>query len=307
MAASTHNTATASRLLMIRPVNFGFNPETAVNNFFQTAGEPDAVQQKALAEFDHFVQTLKAHQIEVTVFNDTPTPYTPDSLFPNNWVSFHEGGVMCLYPMFAVNRRQERKPALLAALQKEFNITSTIDFTHYEKNDQFLEGTGSMVLDRNAKIAYACLSPRTDKQVLSAFCREMNYTAVIFEAVDSKNNPIYHTNVMMGLADRYVVICAESIRDAEQREQVITSITGSGKRVIPITPDQMHHFAGNVLQVTNQEGETFLLMSSQAKRSLTPEQIVLLESFNPILDTPLDTIETSGGGSARCMIAEVYV
>ena len=296
----------ASHLLMIRPVNFSFNPETAVNNAFQVAGEYVEAQEKALKEFEYFVQLLTTNGMDVTVINDTPLPYTPDSIFPNNWISFHEGGIICLYPMFAPNRRQERKPELIATLQKKFNVSTTVDLTPHEKHNRFLEGTGSMVLDRRFKIAYACLSPRTSLEVLDEFCRSMQFLPVVFNAFDDKGYSIYHTNVMMCVADQYVTICLEAITDAAQRKNVIAAIKMSGKKAIPITMTQMKHFAGNMLQVTNRKGKAFLIMSSQAYQSLSPAQVKELEKYNSILHAPLDTIEANGGGSARCMIAEVF-
>lgn len=292
---------------MIRPVNFAFNAETAVNNAFQVAGETDEVQETARLEFDGFVKLLRENGVDVTVVEDTPVPYTPDSIFPNNWVSFHADGTVLLYPMFAPNRRAERKPHILEALTGHFTIRQTLDLTGFEHQNLFLEGTGSMVLDRDQKIAYACLSPRTDRTVLEDFCTKMQYRAVIFDAVDASGQPIYHTNVMMCVADRYVVICLDSIADAGQRQQVSDSITQSGKAIIPISLDQMAHFAGNMLQVQNAAGERLLIMSSQAFESLKETQLQQLTSFNRILHAPLHTIESNGGGSARCMLAEIHL
>ena len=292
---------------MIKPVNFSFNAETAVNNAFQVAGASDDAQQKALKEFEEFVRLLRDNGIDVTVIDDTPQPYTPDSIFPNNWVSFHDAGTVCLYPMYAVNRRLERKPGILTALGKKFRIEATLDFIGYEARSLFLEGTGSMVLDRDQKIAYACLSPRTNKEVLLDFCEKMNFTPGIFTAVDGAGRPIYHTNVMMCVADRYVVVCLDSVRDAKEQEHLRATIRASGKAIIPITLDQMNHFAGNMLQVHNQKGEKLLVMSSQAYHSLTAAQVKQLENFNRILHAPLTTIETNGGGSARCMLAEIHL
>ena len=292
---------------MIRPVNFSFNAETAVNNAFQVAGADDDAQRKALTEFEYFVQLLRDNGVDVTVIDDTPQPYTPDSIFPNNWVSFHEAGTICLYPMYAVNRRLERKPGVLKTLGEKFRIDATLDFSNYEDEALFLEGTGSMVLDRDKKIAYACLSPRTNKKVLLDFGEKMGYTPELFTATDSSGRQIYHTNVMMCVADRYVVVCLDSIKDEEERAHLTKTIKGSAKTIVPITPDQMNHFAGNMLQVHNQNGEKLLVMSSQAYDSLTPAQVQVLESFNRILHAPLTTIETNGGGSARCMLAEIHL
>ena len=298
---------TTSHLLMIRPWHFGYNAETAVNNAFQVKKEDEQTQQKAEKEFDDFVTRLQKNGVDVTVVQDTPQPHTPDSIFPNNWVSFHSGGEVLLYPMFAVNRRNEKNPEVLNKIGKRFIIKETIDLSHYEKDNIFLEGTGSMVLDRDKKIAYACLSQRTDKNVLEEFCKKMNYTAEIFFATDQNGLAIYHTNVMMCVADRYIVICLDSIPDVTERMHVENTIAKSGKELITITLHQMNHFAGNMLQVENNKAEKLLVMSSQAFESLSDEQIYNLESFNRIIHSPLYTIETNGGGSARCMMAEIHL
>jgi hypothetical protein len=292
---------------MIRPVNFGFNAETAVNNAFQIAGADAAAQQKAQKEFDDFVNLLRNNGVDVLVVDDTPEPHTPDSIFPNNWISFHDSGTICLYPMFAVNRRHERKPQVLEKIKEQFSINNTIDFTGYENNQQYLEGTGSMVLDRDHKIAYACLSPRTHKQVLADFCKQLQYKPVLFMATDAMDKPIYHTNVMMCVADHYVVICLQSLPDAGERKMVQDAIAESGKELIEISFEQMNHFAGNMLQVQNNGGEKLLIMSSQAYQSLNAEQVKKLQHFNRIVHSPLTTIETNGGGSARCMMAEIFL
>jgi len=298
---------TTSHILMIRPVNFGFNAETAVNNAFQVAGQDAAAQENAEKEFDAFVELLRQNGVDVTVVNDTPEPYTPDSIFPNNWVSFHQDGTIILYPMFATNRRQERKPGVLQQLEKKFIITNKVDLTVYEQQNKFLEGTGSMVLDRGNKIAYACISPRTDKAILDEFARRMGYRAIAFHSLDQQGRAIYHTNVMMCVADRYVVICLDSIPDAAERKLVEKTIADSGKEIITITLEQLNRFAGNMLQVENNKGDKLLVMSSQAYHALDTEQVKKLEAYNKIIHSPLDTIETNGGGSARCMMAEVFL
>jgi hypothetical protein len=296
-----------SQLLMIKPVHFDFNAETAVNNSFQSRSADTQVQEKALQEFENFIAVLRNHGIDVTVIEDTPEPHTPDSVFPNNWISFHDGGIICLYPMFAVNRRLERKEHVLETIRQKFNITTTIDLTAHESDHVFLEGTGSMVLDRDNRIAYACLSPRTDKNLLQEFCNELDYRPVAFTAVDVNGLPIYHTNVMMCVADSYTIICLDSIRGSAEKETVVKTISQTGKQLIAINFDQMNHFAGNMLQVHNKDGEKFLVMSSQAYKSLLPQQIEEIEKFNPIIHADISTIETNGGGSARCMIAEVFL
>ncbi len=299
---------TTSHLLMIRPVRFGFNAQTAVNNAFQVAdANQQEVERKAIAEFDGFVEKLRNANVDVTVVEDTPEPHTPDSLFPNNWISFHSNGTIVLYPMFAENRRLERKPTVLAAIKNKFLIQQTEDMSVYENRQLYLEGTGSMVLDRDNRFAFACLSPRTDRQVLEDFCTRMNYTPVVFNSMDEKNQPIYHTNVMMCVADRYVVICLDSIPDEREKNSVIEKIKGSGKSIISIRLSQMNHFAGNMLQIENSSGEKILVMSSQAYESLTPAQVAELSGYNRILHSSLHTIESNGGGSARCMMAEIHL
>ena len=292
---------------MIRPVNFGFNAETAVNNAFQVPGNDAGAQEKAKQEFDDFVNILQQNGVDVTVVNDTPQPYTPDSIFPNNWVSFHNDGTIVLYPMYAVNRRLERKPGVLNKLAEKFISSKTIDLSNYEQESAFLEGTGSMVLDRENKIAYACLSPRTDYFVLTDFCEKMGYTAASFDAIDQNGQPIYHTNVMMCVADKYVVICMDSIAADHEKEEVTAIIKKTGKDIVSISYNQMNHFAGNMLQVKNNKEESLLVMSSQAFESLTKEQVQQLSGYNKIVHSPLTTIETNGGGSARCMMAEVHL
>ncbi|MBY0479221.1 MAG: amidinotransferase [Chitinophagaceae bacterium] len=298
---------TTSHLLMIKPVAFDFNAETAVNNAFQQQGSNEQAQQKAEAEFDGFVQKLTAAGVDVTVVQDTPVPHTPDSIFPNNWISFHDDGSIVLYPMYAANRRAERKQHVLDMIASKFEVKEQIDFSAKENEQLFLEGTGSMVLDRDKRIAYACLSPRTNKTVFEEWCNRMQFTPCSFYSVDENGSEIYHTNVMMCVADRYVVICLDSIRDATERNQVIETIRNSGKKIIEVSYSQMNRFAGNMLQVQNNEGTKFLVMSSQAFHSLTPEQVKELELYNPIIHSDLTTIETNGGGSARCMMAEVFL
>ncbi|MBS1555968.1 MAG: amidinotransferase [Bacteroidetes bacterium] len=289
---------------MIRPVRFAFNAQTAVNNAFQKVGESD-VQQQALQEFDDLVQILRVNQIDVTVINDTELPHTPDSIFPNNWLSFHAPDQLVLYPMFANNRRFERKAAVLE-FARQSGYTQVLDLTSYENENQFLEGTGSMVLDRENKIAYACLSARTHLAVLQKYCEEMNYTPCTFHAFDTRQTPIYHTNVMMCIAKELAVVCLESIRDSMERKQLEKTLEATRKQVIEISRAQVDTFAGNMLQVQNQKGQRLMVMSSQAFQSLTTMQVQKLTLQNKIIHSPLYTIERHGGGSARCMIAEVF-
>jgi hypothetical protein len=298
---------TTSHILMIRPSHFEFNQETAVNNSFQIDSGDQFVSEKALNEFDQLVDVLRAHEINVTVVQDSPEPYTPDSIFPNNWISFHSDGTICLYPMFAENRRKERKLTVLKQISEKFKLNNTVDFTEQEQRLRYLEGTGSMVLDRDHKIAYACLSVRTDENVLQQFCEEMGYTQIVFEAVDTEGHPIYHTNVMMCVADQYAVICVDSIHNEMEKESLMQSLIETHKTIIPITVDQMNHFAGNMLQVENSRGTKYLVMSTQAYQSLSLEQIDQIKYFNEIIHSDISTIEKNGGGSARCMIAEVFL
>ncbi|MEP7255815.1 MAG: arginine deiminase-related protein [Ferruginibacter sp.] len=295
-----------SHLLMIQPVNFGFNAETAVNNSFQK-NVGGNIQQKALQEFNDFVAVLQKNKVDVTVIEDTIEPSTPDSIFPNNWISFHEDGRLFLYPMFAVNRRMERKASVLNAVKNKFTVSEIIDLSKYEAEQLFLEGTGSMVLDREHKIAYACISPRTDRKILDEFCRLTNFTPVTFRSTDSTGVDIYHTNVMMCIANTYAVICSESIADDEERKNVIASLLKTNKEVIDISQQQLNSFAGNMLQVKNTDDELLLVMSSQAYNSLTATQIETLQKHNRIIHSSLFSIETAGGGSARCMVAEVFL
>lgn len=291
---------------MIRPVQFTFNAETAVNNAFQSTKDDNA-QETALKEFDGFVNVLRAKGVDVTVIDDTKDPHTPDSIFPNNWISFHNDGRIVLYPMYAVNRRQERKPHVIEKVKSKFRVNAQVDLSSYENKNIFLEGTGSMVLDRENKLAYACLSQRTDVEVLNDFCAQLGFQPVAFVATDSQGFPIYHTNVMMCVADRFVVICLDSVKDEQEKKKVIAAIEKTGKEIIAISLDQMNHFAGNMLQVQNKAGEKFLVMSSQAYRSLTKEQVGSIEKYNAIIHSSLDTIERNGGGSARCMMAEIFL
>lgn len=292
---------------MIRPVDFKFNIQTAENNKFQRASTEDHVQQQALKEFDNFVTLLRTNGVEVTVIDDTLHPETPDSIFPNNWISFHNNGEVLLYPMFSENRRLERRQDILNSIGKDFEITRITDLSVYEHQHIFLEGTGSMVLDRDYKLAYACLSLRTDKAVLEDFCSKTGYTAVVFSAEDSTGFPIYHTNVMMCIATRFAVVCLEAVPDPLEREKITTSLTSSGKEIITLSLDQMNHFAGNMLEVRNNKGDSLLVMSEQAYRSLHDHQIQQLEQYSKLIYSPLYTIERNGGGSARCMLAEIHL
>jgi len=291
---------------MIRPVSFGFNPQTAESNAFQHMdAEQQQVQDKALQEFDNFVAILRGYGVKVVVIDDTVEPHTPDSIFPNNWVSFHSTGDILLYPMQAENRRLERREDIINQLEDQFKVRHIIDLSRYELQGKYLEGTGSMVLNREDKLAYACLSPRTDLDVLNVFCEQTGYSPVVFHAFDQNGQAIYHTNVMMCIADRYVVICLDSITDAKEREAVVASFYQTNKNIFDISFEQMSQFASNMLEVFSADGESLLVMSASAYGSLSDRQISMLQQFSRIVSAPIPTIERNGGGSARCMMAEV--
>ena len=296
---------TTNNLLMIRPVRFSFNEQTADSNSFQNSEQKNQdVQQKAQDEFDHMVDLLDENGITVFVVEDTPEPHTPDSIFPNNWVSFHENALVTLYPMQAENRRLERRADIIESLSQKFQIHDIIDLTAYEKENKFLEGTGSMVLDRDAKICYACISNRTNTDLLNEFCEKFGYKLVSFNAFDNAGIRIYHTNVVMCVGEKFMVVCLECIPDEIGKSAIKNATT---KTLIEISLQQLHHFAGNMLEVKSKEGESILVMSEQAFSSLLPEQIARLNAFSRILSVPLYTIESNGGGSARCMMAEIFL
>jgi hypothetical protein len=305
---------TTSTLLMIQPAAFFFNEETAENNYYQDPTKAVAKgtsQDLALQEFKEFVNLLRANQIEVVVVADSIENETPDSIFPNNWVSFHEDGQVFLYPMCAVNRRRERRPEILETLKSNgFSITSITDLSDSENRGIYLEGTGSIIFDRSNRIAYAARSIRTDETLFVEHCKSLGVKSIVFSSFQTVNEqrlPIYHTNVMMCVADQYAVICLSCIDNEVEREMVKNTLEHSGKTIIEISEEQVNQFAGNMLQVENIHGEKFLVMSDSACKSLTSEQLKTLTSFNPILAPSLPTIETCGGGSARCMLAEVFL
>ena len=300
-------------ILMIRPVAFRMNEETAVNNYFQEdidAQNAD-INTKAQQEFDAFVAKLRSVGVQVIVEHDDLKMDTPDSIFPNNWVSFHDNGTVGLYPMFAANRRRERREEIMTRLESEgFHIEGFMDYTPAEDEEVFLEGTGSLLLDRINKIAYCALSPRADEELFIEFCGAFEYTPVVFTAnqtVDGKRMPIYHTNVMMALAENFAIICLDAIDDAKEKKLVVSMLKQSKKEIIAITESQMHQFAGNMLQVKGTDDKKFMVMSLAAHNSLTKEQITKIEKHCEILSSDLTTIETCGGGSARCMMAEVFL
>jgi hypothetical protein len=302
---------TTDTVLMIEPIAFGYNAETAKNNYFQVEQTGSDIQFKALAEFNTFVGKLRGKGINVITIKDTLDPHTPDSIFPNNWVSFHKDGKVVLYPMFASNRRVERREDIIESIQDQgFEVAEIDDWSFSETQGHFLEGTGSMIFDHDNKIAYGSVSLRLDEKLFREFCTKYGFAPVVFhsfQTVGTERLPIYHTNVMMCVADQFVVICLDCIDDELEREKVIETIKGSGKEIIEISEDQMQQFAGNMLQVQNKDGEKFLVMSQTAYQSLTTEQVAAIEKYCEIIYSDLNTIEVNGGGSARCMLAEVFL
>lgn len=301
-------------ILMIRPVAFRMNEQTAVNNYYQKVMDsllPETVNAKAQQEFDAFVEKLRSVGVNVVVVDDSTDTDTPDSVFPNNWVSFHENGDVALYPMFAENRRNERREDILDMLEDQgFNIENIVDYTSAEEDDIFLEGTGSIVLDRTNHKAYCALSPRADEELLIEYCEDFEYTPIIFEAyqtVDGERKLIYHTNVMMCIGETFAVICADCIDDKKERKMVLENLKEDGKEIILLTEEQLNNFAGNMLQVQGADNKSYLVMSDSARQVLTKDQIAKIEKHTEILSSSLDTIEACGGGSARCMMAEVFL
>jgi hypothetical protein len=299
-------------LVMIRPVNFRMNEETAVNNYFQHSTEDlqESVNAKAQKEFDTFADKLKSVGVNIIVIDDIASQDTPDSIFPNNWVSFHQNGDVALYPMFAKNRRKERREDIFKTIEAEGRfIRNFIDYTSAEQEDVFLEGTGSLILDRVNSKAYCALSPRADEDLVIEFCEDFEYTPIIFNAYQSfkgERLPIYHTNVMMCVAEEFAVICLDTIDDKKEKKLVADSLMQDGKEIISISEEQMNNFAGNMLQVQGQV-DKFLVMSQTAHQALSQDQIDTIEKYCKILSSDLETIETHGGGSARCMLAEVFI
>lgn len=304
---------TSSVILMVRPVHFGFNPETAGNNFYQKqdSRSVEEIQRLALAEFDGFVALLRDQGVEVLVVEDTESPIKTDAVFPNNWLSTHTDGKVILYPMFSPNRRLERRKEILEQLLRlGFGISEIIDLSFFEEHGQFLEGTGSMVLDRQAKVIYACFSERTHPVPLEYVGKLLGYQVVSFEAmqeVGRRLSPIYHTNVMMHVGTDIAVVCLETIVKSSERQKVKDALTNSGKKVIPITARQKFQFAGNMLEVSNDGGEKFTVMSQAALDSLNVGQIQQIEKYTTIISPAIPTIEKLGGGSVRCMMAEVFL
>ena len=299
-------------ILMIRPNNFGYNEETALDNHYQNQGSLEMnSNENAQKEFDNMIFNLRQNGISVYVFQDDDINYTPDSIFPNNWISFHENGDVGLYPMYAENRRLERRPEVIKFLEDEgFNIDNIVDYSSAESENKFLEGTGSMILDRENRIAYCSISKRSNEDLFIEFCEDFEFTPVLFnsyQSVGDKRLPIYHTNVMMCVATNYVVICLDSIDDKKQRKNVANFINESGKKLIEISENQVESFAGNMLELLNDKGDSILVMSKSAENSLSEIQKNSIKKYSKIISSNINTIEVCGGGSARCMMAEIFL
>ena len=296
-------------ILMVRPKNFGYNAETAQNNSFQSkegADQYEAIKTAAIEEFDAMVTELRRHDIEVIVIEDTQEPVKNDAVFPNNWLTTHNNGHIVTFPMYAESRREERREDIVTELTEKYGYKKRYGFEYLESEEQYLEGTGSMIIDRDNRIIYACLSPRTNIMTLEKFAVLENCKKVIFHAYDAQGELIYHTNVMMALGVDFVIICLETIRDADERNELLETFNKTGKTIIDITISQMEQFAGNMLQVKSKLGEKFLLMSRAAYSSLTPKQIDAITQYCKIISIPIPTIEKYGGGSVRCMVAEIF-
>lgn len=296
-------------IMMVRPASFGYNEETAKNNAFQSTTElsADELQAKAAAEFDAMVAKLRSKGVRIEVIQDTDEPKKPDAIFPNNWISFHEDGTVITYPMYAENRRIERREEVVEQLSESYKVDRRYTFDYYEEENKFLEGTGSMLFDRANNIVYACLSERTDAMVLEKYAVLMGSQKVAFRSVDRNGQDIYHTNVMMALGEDFVVVCLESIQNPAEREELVATLERTGKEIVDINYDQVEAYAGNMLQVKSEDGTRYLCMSQQAYDSLTTEQVATLEKYTQLLPIDIETIETIGGGSVRCMMAEVFL
>jgi hypothetical protein len=299
----------ASTILMVRPAAFGFNAETAANNFFQSRSPLTAeqLQQKAVQEFDNMVTVLKDNGIDVLVIEDTKEPVKPDAIFPNNWLSTSPDGMVCVFPMYAPNRRLEKRDDILELIAQRFFINDAQDWSEYEVEGHFLEGTGSMIIDYQNKIIYACVSERTRGPILEKFAATNGFNAFLFSATDKNDQPVYHTNVMMALGDNFAILCEESVADESELIAIRQLLESTNHIIIPITIDQMHSFAGNMLQVKNNKGEKFLIMSQTAYDSLRKEQRQMLEAYSTLLAVAVPTIEEVEGGSVRCMMAEIFL
>jgi hypothetical protein len=300
---------TTENILMVRPAAFGYNLETQETNAFQSSSTFSAkdIQARATTEFDGAVETLRRSGVSVFIFDDTPDAAKPDAVFPNNWISFHSDGTVVLYPMLAKSRRPERRMDIVESLRQDFEIGEIVDLSAYENSECFLEGTGSIVFDHANRIAYACLSPRTDADLLSAVCERLEYRPIPFLAAEAGGQAIYHTNVMMCIADRFAAVCLDCISDEQEREMVVDSLTEGGHEIVDISFGQMHNFAGNMLGLRTADGRNLLALSQRAFNDLTSGQIRTIENYCEMLPLAIDTIETVSGGSARCMMAEIFL
>jgi hypothetical protein len=300
---------TAPAVLMVKPYRFGYNEQTAVTNQFQEVSEKtegQLIHEQAMAEFDQFAGVLKAHGVEVLVAHDSPEPPKPDAIFPNNWITMHPEGTAIFYPMCTPNRRWERRRAIVDLLNKYYKIDKEIDLSHYEEDEKYLEGTGSMVFDRANKVCYACISARTNQEILELFCQKTGHELVSFYAHDPQGQAIYHTNVMMSVAEHYAIVCLESIHNPAEKERVVHALESHGKTIIPISYAQMYDFAGNVLELRGKDG-LVLAMSERAYHAFTEEQRSIISKYATPVYAPLTTIEKVGGGGARCMLAEIFL
>lgn len=300
-------------VFMVKPIQFYMNDQTAVNNYFQDT-DPDIpktqIQKQALEEFDLFVDKLRLNGVHVEVFEDLQSSQTPDSIFPNNWLTMHDDGLIITYPMFAENRRKERRDDIIDQLRREFFVHDIETFSHWERKGYFLEGTGSLILDRPNKISYAAVSDRTSPEVLEDFCEMTGYTAILFKAmqtVDGERLPIYHTNVMMSVGENFAVVCLDCIDDPVERAKVDFNLKRTGKEIISISEEQVKNFAGNILQVRNANGKPIVVMSEAAHGSFTKNQLKSLQKHGHVLYSPIPTIEKYGGGGVRCMMAEIFL
>lgn len=300
---------TTDSILMVRPASFGYNDQTALSNTFQNKPDVDShhLKKLVLSEFDAFVEKLESFGVKVMVMEDEPEQGNPDAVFPNNWISLHADGTIVLYPMCTPNRRSERRIDIIENLKQEYAVTKVLDLSHFEKENLFLEGTGSIIFDHQNRIAYACLSPRTDEGLFISTCKILGYKPVYFNAVDERSTAIYHTNVLMCLAEHFVVICLSAVENDVEKEMITESFYKTGKEIVDISFSQMNHFAGNMLSLKNETGTDLLALSQSAYDSLSGTQRMLLEKYCTLIPLPIPTIETIGGGSARCMIAENFL
>lgn len=299
----------ASAILMIRPAAFGYNNETAANNFFQhnPGLSRELLHQKALAEFDAMVKKLETEEVELLLVEDSPEPPKPDAIFPNNWLSTSAAGQVFIYPMFAPSRRAEKRDDIIQLLARDFTVTDVQDWSEYEAEGRFLEGTGSMVVDHDNRMIYAAISERTNLSVLEKFARANDFQAIVFLATDKNNQPVYHTNVVMSLGEKFAVICEDAIEEEWERIAVTQLLESTGHTLIPITREQMHCFAGNMLEIKNRKGESLIILSTTALDALRPEQQQVLRQFGKLVPVSVPVIEQVEGGSVRCMIAEIFL